>query len=283
MNNTPATLYVVATPIGNLADITYRAVEVLKQVDLIAAEDTRHSRRLMEHYGIQTRLLAYHEHNEQQQSLVLLEKLQSGLDVALISDAGTPLINDPGYRLLTAVHEVGIKVIPIPGPNAAIAALSVCGLPVNRFAFEGFPPAKSSQRLRYYEQLAASDYTLVFYESSHRIVESLRDAGQAFGSERIAVIARELTKTYETVRQGTLASLLAFVSEDTNQQKGEFVVIISPQPSRSETEDEAEIHHMLQKLLPILSVKQASQVIAVLTGQKKNKVYQMALSLQVDE
>jgi len=271
-------LFVVATPIGNLADISARALEILKQVDLIAAEDTRHSARLLDTYSITTPLLAYHDHNEEHQSTVIIAKLQAGQDIALISDAGTPLINDPGYRLLAAVHDADIQVVPVPGANAAIALLSVSGLAVNSFTFEGFPPVKSQQRQDYFSKWLKSAHAHVFYESSHRIVESLKDALAVLGEDRVVTMGRELTKTFETIKRCTLAELCEFVQTDPNQQKGEFVIVVS----RSEVDEsvaDVEIREMLEKLLPILSVKQASQVAASLTGQKKNKIYQLALEM----
>ena len=274
-------LYVVATPIGNLADISQRALDVLKKVDLIAAEDTRHSARLMETYAITTPLKAYHDHNEDYQSGVLVEKLMAGQNIALISDAGTPLINDPGYRLLAAVHDAGIKVVPVPGANAAIALLSVSGLAVNSFTFEGFPPVKGQQRRDYFVKWLKSPNAHVFYESSHRIVDSLNDAMAVLGGERMVTMGRELTKTFETIKRCSLAELCEFVQADPNQQKGEFVIVVS----RSEQDvfgDDVEIRDMLEKILPILSVKQSSQVVASLTGRKKNKIYQMALEMQQD-
>lgn len=274
-------LFVVATPIGNLADITHRALEVLSQVDVIAAEDTRHSRRLLDNYSITTPLLAYHDHNEQTQAAVIVEKLQSGINVALISDAGTPLINDPGYRLLSAVHDAGIQVVPVPGANAAITLLSVSGLAVNSFCFEGFPPVKSQQRQQFYSAWLKSESAHVFYESSHRIVDSLEDACAALGNDRACAMGRELTKTFETIRRSTLGELLAFVRADNNQQKGEFVIVIG-RAEASASDHDPEIEAMLAKVLPLLSVKQASQVVAALTGKKKNAIYQLALEMQQD-
>ena len=274
-------LYVVATPIGNLADISQRALDVLREVDLIAAEDTRHSARLMEAYSITTPLKAYHDHNEEYQSGVLLEKLLAGQNIALISDAGTPLINDPGYRLLSAVHDAGVTVVPVPGANAAIALLSVSGLAVNSFTFEGFPPVKSQQRKDYYSKWLKSPHAHVFYESSHRIVDSLRDALSVLGASRLVTMGREITKTFETIKRCSLAELCEFVEADNNQQKGEFVIVVS-RAEVDESGSEVETREMLEKVLPILSVKQASQVVAALTGLKKNKIYQQALEIQKD-
>lgn len=274
-------LYVVATPIGNLADISQRALDVLREVDLIAAEDTRHSGRLLAAYSITTPLKAYHDHNEEYQSGVLVEKLLAGQNIALISDAGTPLINDPGYRLLSAVHDADIKVVPIPGANAAISLLSVSGLAVNSFTFEGFPPVKSQQRKDYYAKWLKSPHTHVFYESSHRIVDSLHDAMSVLGADRMVAMGREITKTFETIKRCSLGELCEFVTADNNQQKGEFVIVVS-RAEVDEADTEVEVREMLEKLLPILSVKQASQVAASLTGGKKNKIYQLALEMQKD-
>jgi len=272
-------LYVVATPIGNLTDISQRALDVLREVDLIAAEDTRHSARLLEAYMIKTPLKAYHDHNEDYQSTVLVKQLLGGDNVALISDAGTPLINDPGYRLLSAVHDAGIQVVPVPGANAALALLSVCGLAVNSFVFEGFPPVKSQQRQDYFCRWLKSPHTHVYYESSHRIVASLVDALAVLGGDRMVAMGRELTKTFETIKRCTLAELVEFVQSDNNQQKGEFVIVIS-RAQVDESAADTDIREMLEKILPIVSLKQASQVVASLTGQKKNRVYQIALEMQ---
>ena len=272
-------LYVVATPIGNLADISQRALDVLREVDLIAAEDTRHSARLLDAYSIVTPLKAYHDHNEEYQSGVLVAKLLAGQNIALISDAGTPLINDPGYRLLSAVHDAGITVVPVPGANAAIALLSVSGLAVNSFTFEGFPPVKSQQRQDYYAKWLKSPNAHVFYESSHRIVASLRDALSVLGETRQVAMGREITKTFETIKRCSLLVLCEFVEADNNQQKGEFVIVVS-RAEIDEEDSEQEVREMLEKVLPIVSLKQASQVVATLTGQKKNKIYQMALEMQ---
>lgn len=274
-------LYVVATPIGNLADISQRALSTLSEVDLIAAEDTRHSARLLESHAIKTPMLSYHDHNEESQAKHIINRVLAGENVALISDAGTPLINDPGYRLLSAAHDAGITVVPVPGANAAVSLLSVCGLAVNNFSFEGFPPVKSQQRQRYFSAWLRSAYTHVFYESSHRIVDSLTDACAVLGEDRLCAMGRELTKTFETIKRCSLAELLDFVQSDANQQKGEFVIVIA----RAEEQTNqlgVEVQEMLEKVLPLLSVKQASQVVAALTGKKKNQIYQLALEMQQD-
>src|SRR5690242_12028000 len=228
MNQHPVgKLFVVATPIGNLADLSARAREILSGVDLIAAEDTRHSAALLAQFGIATRTLALHEHNEREKSAELVHRLREGAQIALISDAGTPLVSDPGYRLVRAAREAGIAVSPVPGACAAIAALSVAGLPSDRFVFEGFLPAKAAARRAHLQTLMTEMRTLIFYESSHRIVEALEDLVVVFGGERRAVLARELTKLFETVLDGALAELAARVNTDSNQQRGEFVLLVA--------------------------------------------------------
>ena len=227
-------LYVVATPIGNLDDISARALQVLRDVDVIACEDTRHSARLLQHFGIATKTIACHDHNEANASTGIVKLLQKGQTVALISDAGTPLISDPGYVLLRAVHRAGLKVCPVPGASALIAALSVAGLATNHFVFEGFLPAKPAARRERLKQLLDETRTLVFYESSHRIVASLADLTALFGAEREVTMAREISKKFETIHAADLAQLQAFVSSDDNQQKGEFVLVVAGAQVRSE-------------------------------------------------
>jgi len=273
-------LYVVATPIGNLSDISARAIEVLKRVDLIAAEDTRHSFRLLNHLGIQKPMLSYHDHNEGQQTQNLLEKLKSGQVVALISDAGTPLISDPGYQLVRQAHENNITVIPVPGPCALITALSASGLPSDRFTFEGFLPSKQRARLACLEQLKNESRTLIFYESTHRIVASLEDMASVFGKDRRAVIARELTKTFETLRGDKLGLLCEWVNGDANQQKGEVVVLVRGADALPKDEARVEVEKVLSVLLEELPVKQAAQLAAKITGGKKNALYQLALEMK---
>ncbi|MEC8427542.1 MAG: 16S rRNA (cytidine(1402)-2'-O)-methyltransferase [Pseudomonadota bacterium] len=273
---TEAVLYVVATPIGNLADMVPRAVEVLQTVDWIAAEDTRHSSRLLAHFDISTPAIAYHDHSDERQTRQLLEKLQSGQSIALISDAGTPLISDPGYRLVRVVREAGIRVVPIPGACALIAALSVSGLPSDRFAFEGFLPAKSGQRLNRLQPLQNEERTLIFYEAPHRIAESLSDMATVFGGARPAVLAREITKTFETIENGSLDELVAFVNADSNQRRGEMVIVV--EGARLDPQDlDPESQRIMGILLRDLSVKQASALGAEITGVKKKVLYQWAL------
>jgi 16S rRNA (cytidine1402-2'-O)-methyltransferase len=274
------TLYIVATPIGNLDDIGQRALQVLAAVDRIAAEDTRHSQRLLGHYGIRTPLLALHEHNERQKIEGLLAELEQGRSLALISDAGTPLISDPGFPLVRAARERGIRVVPVPGCNAAICALSAAGLPTDRFVFEGFLPAREGQRENRLRELAGETRTLVFYESSHRILDSLASMAAVFGASRRAVVARELTKTFETIRDGALAELLEWVRADPQQQKGEFVVLVEGAPARASDTLDAETERVLVTLLEELSVKQSAALAAKLTGVAKKRLYERALELQ---
>lgn len=272
-----AVLYVVATPIGNLEDMTPRALRILESVALIAAEDTRHSGRLLSHFNIKTPMIAVHDHNERQQQQKIIEKLQGGEDIALISDAGTPLISDPGFVLVREVRAAGFRVTPLPGCCALVAALCAAGVPSDRFAFEGFPPAKSQQRLNFYTALAAENRTLMFYESPHRIIDSLKDIVTAFGSERNIALARELTKTFETFLNGTAESVLAQVEADPNQRKGEFVLMVEGAPKQDETLLDPRSSEVLDILLEELSLKQASALAAKITGIKKKVMYQAAL------
>jgi len=276
-----ASLYIVATPIGNRADISQRAIEILSEVDVIAAEDTRHSGQLLQYYNISRPMLAYHDHNEAQQAEHILQRLRDGASVALISDAGTPLMSDPGYRLVKAAQQAGIAVSPIPGPCAAVAALSVCGLATDQFCFVGFPPTRSDARKKFFQGLSQHTATLVFYESSHRIVASIRDMLEVFGASRTLVLARELTKKFETIRHASLPELLHWVESDSNQQKGEFVLLLEGNaPVEATDELNLELDHILTILMDELSVKQASQLAARISGFKKNQVYKRALALK---
>jgi 16S rRNA (cytidine1402-2'-O)-methyltransferase len=272
------TLYIVATPIGNLSDISQRALEVLRQVDLVAAEDTRHSKPLLHHYGIDKAMLAYHEHNEEQLTPKLVQRLLEGESIALISDAGTPLLSDPGYRLVKMAHEAGLRVSPIPGACAAIAALSASGLATDRFLFAGFPPHKQGARQRFYEELRQQSSTLIFYESSHRVLASVTDMRDVFGAQRSIVLAREISKTFETIHSSTLAALPEWIAADANQQKGEFVLVVQGAALQAD-ELAVELEHVLGVLLGELPVKQAAQMAARITGLKKNQVYQRALQI----
>lgn len=275
----PGVLYVVATPIGNLDDLSPRALLTLNEVALIAAEDTRHSAKLLQHFGILTPVTAFHEHNEREKSAELIAVLLKGKGIALISDAGTPLVSDPGYRLVHAAHDAGIRVAPLPGACAAIAALSASGLPSDRFAFEGFPPVKSAARRSWLEALAREPRTLIFYESPHRILESLQDMAAVFGAARTAVYARELSKHFETVRHATLGELVEWVGGDPNQQRGEIVVLVHGAAAlESEIQDEAA--RIVRILIKDLPVSQAAALAAEITGQKKNQLYELALQLK---
>ncbi len=273
-------LYVVATPIGNLDDISRRATQVLAQVARIAAEDTRHSARLLQHLGINTPLVAVHDHNEAGRVQSLIAQLVAGDSLALISDAGTPLISDPGFRLVAAAHEANIQVVPVVGACAAIGALSAAGLPSDRFTFEGFLSAKTTARQTQLRALLHETRTLIFYEAPHRILECVQDMCLVFGGDRRVVLARELTKTFETVRQMTLAELSAWVEQDSNQQRGEIVLVLEGAAENASLAAEAEIDALLLKLLKYLPVKQTAQLAAELTGHKKNALYDRALLLQ---
>jgi 16S rRNA (cytidine1402-2'-O)-methyltransferase len=270
-------LYIVATPIGNLGDISARALEVLQKVDRIAAEDTRHSAALLRHFTIDTPMFALHEHNERQKAEQVLGYLQAGESLALISDAGTPLISDPGYFLVREAHRAGIRVVPVPGASALIAALSASGLATDRFCFEGFLPAKSGARRRALEALAAEPRTLAFYETPHRIEESLADMAAILGTERPATLARELTKTFETIHHATLGELARWVAGDPNQRKGEFVVLVEGAPQRGGEGLDGETQRIATLLAAELSVKQAASLAAQISGEKKNAIYKFLL------
>lgn len=272
-------LYVVATPIGNLGDISQRAIETLKSVDLIAAEDTRHSARLMQHFAIGTRLISYHEHSGSAREEAILQALSEGKAVALISDAGTPLISDPGYGLVVRVRAASYPVLPVPGASAITAAISAAGLPSDRFSFEGFPPHKAAGRRQMFEALAGEQRTLVFYESPHRISESLADMAQAFGDDRQAVICRELTKTWETIHGDSLGALCQWLQQDDNNRRGEFVVLIHGAAKAAQLALPAEAERTLSVLMRELPLKQAAALAAEITGSKKNALYKRGLEL----
>ncbi|MPW28340.1 16S rRNA (cytidine(1402)-2'-O)-methyltransferase [Agarivorans sp. B2Z047] len=270
------TLYIVATPIGNLADITQRAIQVLKDVSMIAAEDTRNTGRLLSHYEIGTRCVAVHDHNEQQKIAWLEQQVLEGNDIALVSDAGTPLINDPGYHLVNAFRAKGYPVVPLPGACAAIAALSVAGLPTDRFLYEGFLPAKTKARQERLDELRQETRSVVYYESPHRILDSLADIVSCLGEDRQVVLARELTKTFETIKSLPVAELLAWVKADPNQQKGEMVLIVAGYQKDSEQlpVDALDTLKLLQTELPL---KKAAALTAKIYGLKKNALYDYGL------
>ncbi|HCN17744.1 MULTISPECIES: 16S rRNA (cytidine(1402)-2'-O)-methyltransferase [Psychrobacter] len=308
----PACLYIVATPIGNLTDMTPHAIDILKQVAIIACEDTRTSGKLLSHFGIETKggktddtkdllshdadhdtgttpkqkghnkLWAYHEHNSAVQTPKIIEMIEQGYSVALISDAGTPLVSDPGYQLVQAAHAAGVTVSPIVGASAAIAALSVAGLPSDRFSFIGFLPAKAHGRQKQLATLDTRTETLIFYEAPHRIVASLEDMATIFGAEREVTFCRELTKTFETVHKSTLGNLVDFVKADDNQQRGEIVVVVAGVSAAKDADDISAHDALLQRLLEDLSVKKAAALAADITGVKKNALYQRLLALQAE-
>lgn len=277
-----STLYVVPTPIGNLGDITQRALAVLSNVDLIAAEDTRHTGLLLQHFAISAKMYPLHDHNEQQKAEHLLAKLQDGLSIALVSDAGTPLINDPGYHLVRLCREAGIRVVPLPGACAAIAALSAAGLPSDRFCYEGFLPAKTKSRKDTLQSLIEETRTMIFYESTHRLLESLQDMVTVWGPQRYVVLARELTKTWESIRGGPVGELLAWVLEDEVRKRGEMVLIVEGHTPDSEALPAEALRTLalLQKELPL---KKAAALAAEIHGVKKNQLYRYALDQQGED
>jgi len=268
----PAKLFVVATPIGNLGDLSPRALETLKTVAAICAEDTRHTRQLLAHFGVEKPLVALHEHNEGDAAAPLVARLLAGESLALVSDAGTPLVSDPGFRLVRAAREAGVAVSPIPGASALIAALSVAGLPSDRFIFEGFLPAKGKARRERLAELASEPRTLIFYESSHRIEEALDDAVAVFGGDRRAVIARELTKLFETVLDGSLSELAQRVRADPNQRKGEFVLLVQGAGEDADAKV-AEGRRLYAKLSAHLPPSTAAKLAAELSGAPRKALY----------
>ena len=276
-------LYVVATPIGNLSDITLRALEVLKSVDAIAAEDTRHTSGLLSHFGIAKKLIAVHEHNEHQSAEKLLALLLAGQNIALVTDAGTPAVSDPGAIVVDLVRKAGIKVVPIPGASAVIAALSASGISQNGFLFYGFLPASGSARRKALEILKAQAVTLVFYEAPHRIIESIVDMAAVLGADRRITIAREITKTFETIYSCELSKAEAWLQADANQQRGEFVLLVEAAAIKDAEEIPEDTVRILKLLLADLPLKQAVQLTTEITGEKKNVLYELALSLKSDQ
>ena len=271
-------LYIVATPIGNLEDLSPRAKTVLESVDLIVAEDTRHSKPMLNQFGIETKVRAYHDHNERSQTPVLIEQLQAGMSIALISDAGTPLICDPGYHLLLAAHAEKLKIIPIPGPSALISALSVAGFSSEKFIFEGYLPAKKMARQQRMQQLKDEARTLVFYEAPHRILASIEDAIICYGGERQAVIAKEISKRHENIQRGTLLGLLDWLHSDKDLSKGEFVVVI--QGNKTTQFDIQEASRILKILLADHSVKEAARLTSEIMQGNRNDIYKLAMDLK---
>lgn len=267
------TLYVVATPIGNLSDMSGRAISTLQSVPLIAAEDTRQTGKLCAHYSIETPMAAYHEHNEVQQTPRLLDRLKKGEDIALVTDAGSPLVSDPGFRLVSAAQDAGVTVVPIPGPCAAIAALSAAGVACHRFCFEGFLPARSGARRNRLQALRRAPDTLVFYESVHRLEDALRDMRDVLGGGRRAALARELTKLHETIHRDSLQGLVEWIASNPGQRKGEHVILVEG-AGETETDEGERVLDILRERLPL---SQAAELAAGITGASRNRLYQLAL------
>jgi 16S rRNA (cytidine1402-2'-O)-methyltransferase len=273
------TLYVVATPIGNLGDLSPRAREVLARVQLIAAEDTRHTRQLLQAFGIDTALTSLHEHNEMHKSAALISRLTTGESLALVSDAGTPLISDPGFDLVAEARARGVAVVVVPGPCAAIAALSIAGLPTDRFVFEGFLPAKNAARVARLRELANEPRTMIFYEAPHRLAEVLRDLAAELGADRRASVSRELTKRFETTYPGTLAQLCEMAAQNADMSRGEIVIIVSGNPAPPSSAQALNADQLLRALLEELAPSQAAKIAAKLTGEKRSELYARATQL----
>ncbi len=278
MNSKTGSLFIVATPIGNLGDMSARAITVLSQVKLILVEDTRHAAKLLSHFGISTKTKSLHQHNERLQVPKIMKLLHGGDDIALVSDAGTPLISDPGFRLVRAARKEGIVVSPIAGPSAITAALCASGQSTDRFCFEGFLPARSKQRINRLEQLRSENRTMVFYESSHRIIPSLQDMAKCFGLDREATIAREISKMFETFYFGDFQNIIPRINDDPNQQKGEFVIVVSA--SSIDDSDWEGALRLLQSLIDAVPVKTACKIAGETFGVNKNKLYKTALELK---
>jgi 16S rRNA (cytidine1402-2'-O)-methyltransferase len=271
---------VVPTPIGNLQDITLRAIEVLKAADIVAAEDTRHSAHLLSHLGIKARLVALHEHNERRAGEKIVEELRAGLSVALVSDAGTPGISDPGAVLVAMVREAGMSIVPLPGPCAAVTALSAAGFAQPHFLFFGFLPASGAQRRKALESLREQPTVLVFYEAPHRVLESVEDMAAVLGGSRTILIARELTKTFETLYRCSLDEAMLWLQADANQQRGEFVLLVEGAPDADTAEIDEDAVRVLTLLLAELPLKQAVKLATEITGAKKNALYELALEMK---
>lgn len=279
---TTGTLFIVATPIGNLDDLSPRARDTLQSVDIIAAEDTRHTGRLLSHFAIKSRQVALHDHNESEVAAGLIEELKDGQSVALVSDAGTPLVSDPGYRLVRDAHEAGIVVSPVPGPSAAIAAMSVAGLPSDRFAFEGFLPSKREARLSMLKSLKADTRSLIFFESVHRISDTLNDMGEVFGAARGAYLGRELSKLHEQGVRASLHDLTAKLESGEIVSKGEFVIVVDGAEQSQEAAASVDADELLAALVKIMPGSQAVDLVSTLSGKKRNEVYKNMLGLKSD-
>ncbi len=278
MSVTEAVLYIVATPIGHLDDISQRAVQVLRDVAWVAAEDTRHSGKLLSHLGISARFLALHDHNEKQRAASLVEKIKAGDNVALISDAGTPLISDPGYSLVRLCREAGVRVVPIPGPCALIAALCCAGLPTDKFHFIGFLPAKSGQRQQVLQEIPPGVGTVICYEAARRIIDTLTDVIAVYGPERELVLAKELTKTFEHFEHGTAGDIIAWLQQDPQRCQGEMVLMIAPPPEKAADDIAPAVQQTLRLLMAELPLKKAAVLTAEIHGEKKNALYKLGLS-----
>lgn len=279
MSASEAVLYIVATPIGHLDDISQRAVSVLREVAWVAAEDTRHSGKLLSHLGISARFLSLHDHNEKQRAASLVEKIKAGENVALISDAGTPLISDPGYSLVRLCREAGVRVVPIPGPCALIAALCCAGLPTDKFHFIGFLPAKSGQRQQVLKDIPSGVGTVICYEAARRVIDTLQDVIAVYGPERELVLAKELTKTFEHFEHGTAATIIAWLEEDPQRCQGEMVLMIAPPAEKAADDINPVAQQTLRLLMAELPLKKAAALTAEIHGEKKNALYKLGLSL----
>ncbi len=272
-------IYIVATPIGNLGDLSFRALEVLNGVDLIAAEDTRHTRRLLDHFDVSTKMCSLHEHNERERAEELIKAVAEGSSLALVSDAGTPLISDPGHILVSMARDAGVKVVPVPGACAITAALCASGVPCGRFVFEGFLPAKALAKKACLEAYLYESKTVVFYESPHRVLDTLSVMSEVF-ADRTLALARELTKRFETIYRGSVVEVRDWVEEDTNQQKGEFVLVLAgASEERAQVGDDEKVR-VMRRLLKDLPPKAASAIVADLMGGSKKEAYNIALSLR---
>lgn len=278
MSASEAVLYIVATPIGHLDDISQRAVSVLREVAWVAAEDTRHSGKLLSHLGISARFLSLHDHNEKQRAASLVEKIKAGENVALISDAGTPLISDPGYSLVRLCREAGVRVVPIPGPCALIAALCCAGLPTDKFHFIGFLPAKSGQRQQVLKDIPSGVGTVICYEAARRVIDTLQDVIAVYGAERELVLAKELTKTFEHFEHGTAAQIIAWLEEDPQRCQGEMVLMIAPPAEKAADDINPVAQQTLRLLMAELPLKKAAALTAEIHGEKKNALYKLGLS-----
>jgi 16S rRNA (cytidine1402-2'-O)-methyltransferase len=273
------TLFIVATPIGNLDDITFRAVEILKSIDIILAEDTRHSKKLLKHLNIAKPIRAFHEHNEREKTKVIISEIRSGKSIALISDAGTPLISDPGYFLVAQAKKEGLKVVPIPGPTALITALSASGLASDSFTFLGFLPSKQTARVKLLKSLVGRTETSIFYESPKRILATLTDMHSIYGDSREVCLAKELTKVFETIQTGSIPNLIDYLTIDQNHQKGEFVILISATDKIDIAEAETQLNSLLPILCAELGASKAAKLAAKITGIDKKQCYKRALDL----